>query len=1701
MGKIKKFGTFGGVFTPSILTILGVIMYLRLPWIAGQAGLLVTLGIVMLAHLISVTTGLSVSSIATDKKVKAGGTYYMISRSLGLPIGGTLGLALFVGLSFSVSLYLIGFAESFLGYWGFEVTKDTIRLAGSIVLFAVTIITFVSTSLAIKSQYLIMAAIFLSLLSILFGNHQFTPSEPTIFPIETAAPFILMFGIFFPAVTGFEAGVSMSGDLQNPKKSIPSGTIAAIVIGLLVYIGLAFFFSYTVSPDLLENDPNALLKISYIPELVIAGIWGATLSSALGSILGAPRILQATSSDKITPKFFAKGYGALNEPRNALMLTFIIAEIGILIGELDIIARIVSMFFITTYGFLNLSCAIESWASSDFRPDFRIPKTISIIGSIACFIVMIQLDFIAMIGATILLGSLFLYLKKKELSLEGGDTWGSVWSSVVKTGLSKLSSMKTNTRNWRPNIILFSGGAKARPHLVELGEAISGKLGMISDFILEEDPTVDGLIKNKKQSNAETDPKNSGIFTNYYKCANVYDGIDEITRVFGFSGVEPNTVFMGWGRESGSPEEFAKLVSTFNKQDFNSLYLDFDDDRKFGDYKTIDIWWRGAGNNLSLTLSLVRYLTSSHLWRDAHVRFLIISQKSSAISGVYKMMLKILEDFRVSGEIKIINNEIERRKPQEIIKAESSHTDLTFIGIPELTQNNANRFVSMVNDLTENIGSTLLVYASSEFEDMDVGLGTTTLETEQKFHIEELKIPAIAKNTPLETQATEVHNQMNALYKEFTSLSMQTILSEHKLLIQKYFRTIIDNTDALIKNLPAFQPDQRHQYINQQKNLFIQNFRKQEQEYKNFWKNITEPLSDDYDALFEKTAEIIKVAPDKMKIYYNLEDLVITSSDSAYEKLLKHGKKISARLTKSPVSININFQELVELFTHRSIGSALAKNLNIFELAIYKDLLLISNTMTVYFDTYNSLYNKTQSPDECVEILSRLQQEISKHNEAFESSFVKERYIDLYDITNSSAIIFSNILHLLMDVNVNRLMNKMKQSHSTEYKLFDKIADIPKILIGNAEKLINTLSTDILLEENKIAVLNAILESKKYILQAFEKAFFSPIASETKIIQNAITDVTINKFQIDIPKHFSLSGLTNKLFSQIRKSLIKIPENIEIIQNSFGESVENEFFVEGDTTNISLRKLAEYYVESIFVGSVQQSLHNIENEISEFSEDIKDVVNLTNFTLQNPETDLVIELSDEEQRNNLLNNAKLRLEEITKNISLTKAKLFELFDTYFEKSFEPLKSYKIVVASVGLNSSVRKLNERKIYSGISSGRRKIWQFIENIIVRLLYKKSESKLFAEKVSEQNQRHSNISDYYNITESVAPKSQILKQLPYYYKKLFSGRASISKEFWIGRQNEITQCNNAVRVFREGKNGGLLISGERNYGKTSLSQHIAELNFAADTIFSLDPPSGGSIEPEEFNRKLLTLLNRNGDINDALEHIVGEPVLIINDLELWWKREPNGFNVIDHIMKLILRYGSKWFFIININTHAYKAIKKRKAIDQYFLSIIHCEPFDAEDLKNILLIRQSASNMQYAIGNTHEDQLSEIKIAKYFNLLFNYSQGNIGTALNGWLTSIDTIKDNTIYLNYPKKINESILSNMPDDWILIIIELLIHRRMNENYLLSRIGNSIIDANTTIHKLKRSGIVRDYDKNTIELNPYIEPFIVKHLQKTEIV
>ncbi len=363
-------GTFGGVFTPDVLTILGVIMYLRLGWVVGNAGFLGAVAIIVLAKAVTICTGLSMASITTNIKIGAGGAYSIISKSLGLEAGGSIGIPFYISQTLSAALYIIGFTEGWLRIFPGH-TPVVISVAAWMTLLA---ISYVSVKFAIKIQYIIMVVISLSLFSIFL-----TPSEPVrefvLIGSFEDADFWRVFAIFFPAVCGIMAGANMSGELKEPRKAIPVGTLSAIGVTMVIYIGLAYLTARYISPAELRSNQMVLVDKALWGPVVIAGILAATFSSALGCMVGAPRILQALGEQKTVPfhKIFSKK-AENNEPRNAIIFTGLIVIFAIIAGSLDALASLITMFFLITYGILNLIVFIQqSMHMISFRPTFKVP--------------------------------------------------------------------------------------------------------------------------------------------------------------------------------------------------------------------------------------------------------------------------------------------------------------------------------------------------------------------------------------------------------------------------------------------------------------------------------------------------------------------------------------------------------------------------------------------------------------------------------------------------------------------------------------------------------------------------------------------------------------------------------------------------------------------------------------------------------------------------------------------------------------------------------------------------------------------------------------------------------------------------------------------------------------------------------------------------------------------------------------------------------------------------------------------------------------------------------------------------------------------------------------------------------------------------------------------------------------------------------
>ena len=376
------FGTLP-VFLAGISTILGAIMFLRFGYAVGHAGLLGTLGIIIMGHLVTIPTALAIAEIATNRKVEGGGEYFIISRSFGTTIGSVIGVSLYLSQAISVAFYMIAFAEAFspladqiaqrVGFY------DPRMISLPATLLLLLLVLTKGAALGVKALYVVVATLIMSLISFFIGQTDYEVTLTLTETVDNPHRFMDVFAICFPAFTGMTAGVGLSGDLRNPRKSIPAGTLMATFVGMFAYIFIVFKLAASAPVDMLAEDQLIMEKIAIWGPMILIGLAAATISSAIGSILVAPRTLQALGSDESLPlpginKWLEAGVGDVNEPRNATLVTGSLALGIVLLGNVDFVARLISMFFMVTYGSLCAISFLEHFAARpDYRPSFPLP--------------------------------------------------------------------------------------------------------------------------------------------------------------------------------------------------------------------------------------------------------------------------------------------------------------------------------------------------------------------------------------------------------------------------------------------------------------------------------------------------------------------------------------------------------------------------------------------------------------------------------------------------------------------------------------------------------------------------------------------------------------------------------------------------------------------------------------------------------------------------------------------------------------------------------------------------------------------------------------------------------------------------------------------------------------------------------------------------------------------------------------------------------------------------------------------------------------------------------------------------------------------------------------------------------------------------------------------------------------------------------
>ena len=726
--SVKKFGT-APVFFTAISTILGAILFLRFGFAVGTLGFIGVIFIVVLGHMVTIPTALAISELATNKRVEGGGEYFIVSRSFGLNIGATIGIALYLSQAISVAFYVIAFTETF--QFLFDYLKETYNfilprqaISIPIMLILSALILKKGANLGVKALYFVVAILALSIILFFMGSTE-TANEVSFnfanVEFRNSQQFYLIFAIIFPAFTGMTAGVGLSGDLKNPAKSIPIGTITATVLGMIIYFFISYKLASSATPEELMGDQFVMSKIALWGWLFIPlGLAASTISSALGSVMVAPRTLQALANDKSFPSTIANRWLSQartkdNEPINASLITCIIAFVFVAVGNVDIVAQIISMFFMITYGSLCLISFLNHFGSSpSYRPSFKSKWFISLIGFVTSVWVMFKISMVYSFFAFSAMILLYIYISYIHKNRRG---LSSIFTNTIfqinrnlQIYLQKSKAVKSSA-DWRPSVICVSKNSFNQDNAFKLTNWISYKYGFGTYLHRIEDYC-------SKNSFEQSQQELNRLIHNYGETNHVYvdtiispsytSAIAQAIQIPSISGMENNMLILEYDKEQ--PDGLIDIIDNFkliNSSNFDVCILA--SSRKPIIYKNgIHVWIKSTdAENANLMIILSFILLGHPDWKKSDIKIFDICKQDEIIE-VKQRMNELIEKGRLpitSQNIKILVEE-EGKSYKSIINTNSATAGLTIVGFHEDSIRNLN---TSIFEGYDDLGNVLFV--------------------------------------------------------------------------------------------------------------------------------------------------------------------------------------------------------------------------------------------------------------------------------------------------------------------------------------------------------------------------------------------------------------------------------------------------------------------------------------------------------------------------------------------------------------------------------------------------------------------------------------------------------------------------------------------------------------------------------------------------------------------------------------------------------------------------------------------------------------------------------------------------------------------------------------------------------------------------------------------------------------------------------
>jgi amino acid transporter len=711
--KARRFGT-APVFFTAISTILGAILFLRFGFAIGSVGFWGVMLIIILGHMVTVPTAMALSEIATNQKVEGGGEYFIISRSFGLNIGATIGMALYLSQAISIAFYVIAFTEAFEPLFNYTANRYGIILPRQVISIPAMILLSVmilkrGANIGVRALYIIAGILFISLLLFFTGSAEPPEGLSNInFTFKNDDDFFIVFAIVFPAFTGMTAGVGLSGDLRNPGRSIPVGTVAATLSGMIIYIFIAWKLSVSANPHDLVSEQLIMSRIAvWGPVMIPLGLAASTASSALGSILVAPRTLQALGTDRSFPGrklnyILARGRSRTNEPYNATLITCVIAILFVALGNVNLVARIISMFFMVTYGSLCLISFLNHFGSDpSYRPSFKSRWYFSLAGFLMSIWLMLMINATYAITAFFIMGLIYHGVSTYHKDRKGLEVifQGAMFQLARKIQIFLQKSDKIQGTSWRPAVVCISKNTFIRSKPFKLINWISHRYGFATYIHL-----IEGYFSRDtcRRSNEElnrliqlSDIEESNVYVDTLISPSYTSAIAQVIQLPGISGMENNMALFEF--EQGNSQELCQIIDNYALVKAGNFDVCvYANSKKVINFKQgIHVWIKPTDSENANLMILISYIILGHPdWKKGYIKIFSLCKETEK-QKVWDHITELVHQGRLPVSRK--NLEIialkEDMNPAAIIKEKSSGAGLTLIGFRgELVKQQGKKF-------------------------------------------------------------------------------------------------------------------------------------------------------------------------------------------------------------------------------------------------------------------------------------------------------------------------------------------------------------------------------------------------------------------------------------------------------------------------------------------------------------------------------------------------------------------------------------------------------------------------------------------------------------------------------------------------------------------------------------------------------------------------------------------------------------------------------------------------------------------------------------------------------------------------------------------------------------------------------------------------------------------------------------------------